>query len=152
MSQYVCTASQLAHYVVDKCTKDGKPVSNLQLQKILYFMQVVFLKNKKEFIFEDEFQAWPYGPVLPKVYSEYSCFGGYPIEQEYDDIPSDLLGEHKEYLDVGIKYLRGKAPWDLVNIAHRSGSPWHTIWNSDNGYKKAIPNGLLVKCSSSDNN
>ena len=46
MSQYVCTASQLAHYVVDKCTKDGKPVSNLQLQKILYFIQAVYCKRR----------------------------------------------------------------------------------------------------------
>lgn len=37
-------AKQLAHYIVDKCTKDNHPVSNLQLQKIMYFLQSVFCR------------------------------------------------------------------------------------------------------------
>ena len=39
-------ALELAKYIVTKCIKDGCPISNLQLQKTLYFIQRQFLKNK----------------------------------------------------------------------------------------------------------
>lgn len=38
-------ALTLAQYVVTKCVHDGCPISNLQLQKILYFIQAAALKK-----------------------------------------------------------------------------------------------------------
>lgn len=32
------TALDMAKYIIDKCTKDRSPISNLQLQKILYYI------------------------------------------------------------------------------------------------------------------
>ena len=37
------TAMDLAKYIVSKCYYDGCPISNLQLQKILYYIQKEFL-------------------------------------------------------------------------------------------------------------
>lgn len=64
------SALKIAKYVIDKCTRDEQPVSNLQLQKILYYIQKTFLKNGTE-AFEDEMEAWQFGPVVPNVYYQY---------------------------------------------------------------------------------
>ena len=40
-------AVHIAKYIINKCTIDQHPISNLQLQKILYCIQRDFLKNDK---------------------------------------------------------------------------------------------------------
>ena len=35
----------LANYIVDKCIEDNTPITNLQLQRILYSVQKDFLKR-----------------------------------------------------------------------------------------------------------
>lgn len=140
---YVCSARDLAHYVVDKCTTEGHPVSNLQLQKIMYFLQSVYCSATGSLLFEEEFEAWPYGPVLSGVYREYSSFGGGLIVRNYDGIDPNILGNAKDFIDQGIETLRGKSPWDLVKTSHAEGSPWSEIWQGGIGYKHRIPNRLI---------
>ena len=38
------SALNIAKYIIDKCTRERYPVSNLQLQKILYYIQREFLQ------------------------------------------------------------------------------------------------------------
>ena len=45
------SALELSKYIVTKCINDGKPISNLQLQKILYYIQRDFL-NKESLHFQ----------------------------------------------------------------------------------------------------
>lgn len=141
------TALRLSHYIVDKCTKDGEPVSNLQLQKILYFLQSVYCRaTRGSLLFPDEFEAWPYGPVLHCVYDEYSCFGGGVIEETYPvfetrlGVSSDVI----KFLDDGIESLRRKYPWDLVRLSHAEGSPWKQVYQNGKGYKQPIPNSMII--------
>ena len=41
------SAVDLSKYIVYKCITDGRPISNMQLQKILYYIQREFLKNDR---------------------------------------------------------------------------------------------------------
>lgn len=143
-------AATLAHYVVDKCTRDGRPVSNLQLQKIMYFLQSVFCRvSSGELLFLDSFEAWPYGPVLSDVYSEYSSFGGRVIEMRYQNVESVLDDNPalKKFIDDGIEDLRTKYPWDLVRLSHAQDSPWACIYDGGRGYKNLIPNNLIIEAA-----
>ena len=40
-------ATELAKYIVTKCTNEDQPITNLQLQKILYYIQKEFLKQAR---------------------------------------------------------------------------------------------------------
>ena len=64
--KFCCDVMRLAKYIVQKCYQDGHPISNLQLQKILYFLQIMYGRSTegKELLFQDDFEAWPYGPVF----------------------------------------------------------------------------------------
>lgn len=48
--------------------EDTDQISNLKLQKLLYYCQGAFLAIKNEKLFEDDILAWTHGPVIEKIY------------------------------------------------------------------------------------
>lgn len=43
-------------------------ITNLKLQKIMFFTYVdYYRKYNEELLFEDQFEAWVYGPVIPEL-------------------------------------------------------------------------------------
>lgn len=60
-------AEDVAAYIINKQVDDGYPISNLKLQKILYFVQAEFLVSKDEPCFDDVIEAWDFGPVVESV-------------------------------------------------------------------------------------
>lgn len=63
--------SDVARFIVRKYIADGNPVTNMKLQKMLYYAWVRYYKQFGEYLFRDDIYAWKYGPVVPKVYREY---------------------------------------------------------------------------------
>ena len=134
-------AKQIAHYIIDKCTHDDHPISNLQLQLILYFLQGNNYRKYGVPLFSDNIYAWPYGPVVPEVYDEFCSNGATPICDLYD--PNELIidDKTKTILDAQIIRYRKKSVWDLVNESHIQGGPWDTVYQ---GYKTIIPKSLIA--------
>ena len=52
------SAMEIAKYIITKCSEDNSPLSNLQLQKIMYYVQREFLQKKNVPLFNDDFYAW----------------------------------------------------------------------------------------------
>ncbi|OOB80282.1 MAG: hypothetical protein BEN19_05755 [Epulopiscium sp. Nuni2H_MBin003] len=52
----------------------GKPITNLKLQKLLYYVQANFLLNKKDICFEEDIIHWTLGPVVKEVYEKFKIF------------------------------------------------------------------------------
>ena len=76
-------AIDLSKYIVTKCIVDGCAISNLQLQKILYYVQKDFLQ--RDFVaFSDDIEAWQFGPVVPVVYYKFCGFGAMPITSTFE--------------------------------------------------------------------
>lgn len=65
----------VARYVINRSYDIGRPVSNLKLQKILYFIQSEFLSDNGYPCFYEEIEAWDFGPVVPEVYYEFKRYG-----------------------------------------------------------------------------
>ena len=115
------SAVELSKYIITKCAMDNKPISNLQLQKILYFIQKEYLQKKGVPAFEDPIEAWQFGPVVPNVYYRFCGYGGMPILSEYT---SDICEEDKKFIDPLVDEKRCLDPWDLVKETHKAGSAW----------------------------
>jgi uncharacterized phage-associated protein len=132
-------AIDIAKYIINKCTTDHHPVSNLQLQKILYYIQKTFLVNGKV-AFEDEIEAWQFGPVVPAVYYRYCGFGAMTISMRYDVTlnSSDTLT-----IDPIIEQKRVLNPWDMVEDTHMEGKAWADIYNNGLGDHQVIPKELI---------
>ena len=96
----ICRAVDLADYIIDKCNKDDMPISNLQLNKILYCIQRHFLKQGT-YAFYDDIEAWCFGPVIPDVYYKYGICGVMPIRPPYpiEKVTIELKKKKKEEKD-----------------------------------------------------
>lgn len=69
-------ALNVANYIINKCIDFGKPISNLTLQKFMYFVHLDFLKKTgKKLITDEEFEAWQWGPTIKRVYDKFRMFG-----------------------------------------------------------------------------
>ena len=85
-------AIDLARYIISKCSKEHCSISNLQLQKILYYIQVEWLSKNNEPLFNNDICAWQFGPVVPDVYYLYNGYGASKILSQYDKNMIDIEG------------------------------------------------------------
>lgn len=115
-------ALPLAGYIVQYCIDRKTPVTNLQLQKILYFVQLQSLKETdfKEPIMEDpQFEAWMFGPVIREVYLTYCLSGAYPIIFQPKDAIVEDSGIPKyvnKVIDLAVKRSLGILLKFLIEI------------------------------------
>lgn len=79
----------IANFIVDQ---NRNKVSNLMLQKILYYVKIYFLVKKDgRNIFNNSMEKWEYGPVIPDVYHEFNNYGSEPI-----NAPQSLFVDEKD--------------------------------------------------------
>lgn len=133
-------ALDIAKYVIGKCTAENCPISNLQLQKILYFLQKKYLVDNGTVLFRDEIQAWQFGPVVPEVYYQYCGFGSMAINMEYN---VNILNDDRKVIDEIVQEKRCKNPWDLVEETHAEGKAWASVYRNGLGNHMIIPLELI---------
>jgi uncharacterized phage-associated protein len=78
------SALQIAKYFVSLVDEEaGDSISNLKVQKLLYYAQGAHLALYDSPLFPESIKAWSYGPVVPQVYHEYKycCAGAIPVER-----------------------------------------------------------------------
>ena len=137
-----CGAKDVAQYIVNYFIDLGKPVSNLQLQKLLYFTWIDYYDKTVKRLFEDPFIAWPLGPVVHEVYCAYSPYGGLPIFDSYDvRLPDDV---DTGVIDGCLEHYADYPAYKLVNKSHRKGGAWDTVYN-EQGKGAIIEAELIVK-------
>jgi uncharacterized phage-associated protein len=74
------TASAVAKYIIKEFQDSGEPITNLKVQKLLYYVQGWHLGLYGVPAFEEDLEAWVHGPVEYGVFQEYQEFsGGSPI-------------------------------------------------------------------------
>lgn len=137
------TAVDVAAYIVYTCAKERHPISNLQLQKILYFIQTYFLQNEHKALFSDDIEAWPFGPVVRDVYYKYCGFGSLDI---YPTVlpQGNFTTKEKQIIDRITAEKRALQPWTLVEETHAKGKAWDIIYQNGEGYKATIPKDVIV--------
>jgi uncharacterized phage-associated protein len=100
-------------------------LSNMKLQKLLYYAQGHHLGSTGQPLFTDDLQAWSHGPVVPNVYRSFRDFGGALIDlPEDDDFRwSDVGPGTTEFLMKVWNTYGGFAAWRLRNMTHAE-APW----------------------------
>lgn len=136
------SAKNIAEYVVDYCNRQGNPVSNLKLQKILYFLWVDYYKQTKTELFPEKFAAWQFGPVVPDIYYEFCEYGGLPITENF----AVQLDDHDHNLiNSIIEHYLPKTARELVSMTHQENTPWYTVYKNGEGARHPIPTELIIK-------
>lgn len=132
-------ALDVADYIVEKCNDLKSSISNLKLQKILYFVQAEFLVAKSQPCFDDEIQAWDFGPVVPSVYFRYKIFGSSNIPWvRQSGITEKLQESDRELVDDIVDQCTKYSAATLVEITHNQ-TPWLEAYNKP-GHNNIISN------------
>lgn len=120
----MATASDVAKYILTLSQpEEGDYVSNLKLQKLLYYAQGFHLALRGRPLFQDSIQAWPHGPVVPGVYHIYKDNGSSAIPIPMDFSRERLTSEERDLLDEVWSVYGQFSAWKLRDMTHEE-PPW----------------------------
>lgn len=97
-------------------------ITNLSLQKALYLAQLFWAGEKKVPLFDDDFEAWDYGPVVKTVYHKFKVYGSSPIKVTFNSEIKDT--EIKEHLKAITSFAAEQSPFRLVELTHQKNGAW----------------------------
>ncbi len=103
---------------------DADSISNLKLQKLLYYAQGCYLAITNEPLFDEDLLAWKHGPVVNEFYQVYKKYGseGIPDNQlESVNIDPQTTGILKQVYSSFGQY----SAWGLRNMTHEE-MPWNS--------------------------
>lgn len=129
---------QDAYYLISKFNNDGKDVTNLQIQKLMYFFESYYMNiyDDVDKLYDCNFCAWAFGPVAIPLYKEFRKFGNDKIEltEENKKEGENISKDKKELLDIIYNAFKETPAIKLVELTHMQGSPWYEVWER-NGRK-----------------
>lgn len=101
----------------------GELITNLKLQKLVYYAQGFHLAIEGTPLFADDIEAWAHGPVVPVLYREYKKYGSglIPVPVEFN--PASIDKEIRDLLDDVYAVYGQFSAWKLRNMTH-SELPW----------------------------
>lgn len=114
---------QAAKYIVFlSYVKKRSSLTPLKLQKILYLAQGWSFVWDDQPLFEEEFEAWQYGPVNTEVYSHFRKYGRGEIP-ECEGCGNLGDQDAKDTLNAVWRDYARYSAFDLVELTH-SQTPW----------------------------
>ena len=143
----MCYAMDVAKYILWYCTQKGAPISNLKLQKILYFAWIDYYNVTATYLFSDNICAWQFGPVVPNVYYNYCQYSNLNIY--INDKP--LVAVDLDVLNIAIDNYRTMTVSALVKKSHQAGKPWYEIYKNGSGNRQIIPFDLIKRLECAEN-
>lgn len=139
-------AIDVAKYATTKCYMDKRPLSNLQLNRLLYYLQISYYKNFGKFLFPDDFEAALFGPIVKTVYLRFCGAGAYDLCLKFPESMDMWEPEEKRFIDKIINERIDEPPWNLVNDISGEGKAWADTFGKDNSGEGIISKKLIVKC------
>jgi len=124
-------ALTITKYFLYKANQEGDLITNLKMQKLLYYAQAWYLVNFGKTLFDDQILAWNLGPVIKSVYDEYKEFRHTPIifEDDSGEILKQFDKEDLNFLDEFYDQFSGYSAHDLVNMSHNE-EPWKKAYKT----------------------
>lgn len=135
-------ARVIANELLTMAWHSDRDFTQLDIQKLCYFMNGHHLVDHGYPMIDTEFEAWRHGPVQKSLYDSFKKFGDGPITElatAFDPIrriaralpeisSNSVQDTIQKYLPL---YLEIPAH-ELVGITHRRGTPWQiTLENAE---------------------
>ena len=123
----------------------GDPITNLKLQKLVYYAQAWYAALNGEPLFAERIEAWVHGPVCPAVYHRFSGYRWNPIAADVamPMLPSAVCDHLREVMAV----YGSMTAVELERLTHQE-DPWLLTRGdlaSDVPSDREIPVGLMAE-------
>lgn len=126
-------ANEIIRLGEESAQEAGELITNLKLQKLLYYEQGYFLAAFGIPLFEEEIEAWMYGPAVPCVYEAYNSHGRLGLthdpsipkpefeNEEQSKMFYDVFDIYSQYSAIGLmRMTHTEDPW--LSVPARKGS------------------------------
>jgi uncharacterized phage-associated protein len=145
----------VANFVLDRSERAGVGLTNLAINKVLYFVHGNFFAHASRSLIREQPEAWEFGPVYREIYRQFRGFEKKPIAtraKRLDPLSGTMVTFDFEFPHEDLRlaipivdfYIRIPV-WKLVELSHIPGGPWHQIWNhsSLSNPGMTIPDNLI---------
>lgn len=133
----------IANLILEEGQLAERAVTNLALQKLLYFAHALFLVERKQPLVSGYFEAWQFGPVHPTVYQSFKSAGDQPITLRAtamnaltgarSEIPTPSDPTIRRHIQRVMMFYGALTPGRLVDISHAKDAPWHFVVENSKG-------------------
>jgi len=120
-SDPTAVVNAIADYLIAECRERGELLTNLKLQKLLYYADAWHLALRDEPLIAENFKAWVHGPVLTSQYHRFKDYKWSPITQEI--AKPELADDIAEFLDEIVDVFGCETAVALELMTHRE-KPW----------------------------
>lgn len=137
------TAAEVSKFLIWTAA-NGRPeepvfLTNLHIQKLLYFVQGWTLAEWDRPMFSDPLEAWTHGPVVRSVWKRYEKFGKRPVEDD-DAGPDGLVGDEREMVSAVWSCYQQYSAIALADMTHED-APWR---NARRGLDPGAPSDRSI--------
>jgi uncharacterized phage-associated protein len=124
--------NQICDYIILRLKRDeDMPLSNIKLQKLLYYVQAwhLALKNGQP-LFDGKFQAWIHGPVNRQIYDRFNPSKYLYSEMSLSDVndinvDKKLTTEEINHINLVLESYAPFSGVELEEMSHKE-EPWIT--------------------------
>lgn len=136
----------VCRYVISYCNHKDYLLSNLKLQKLLYFIQAYFLLSQNQPCFKEVIEAWDFGPVVPEAYDEYKMYGAgaipYVFYDPYAEGEDVIFDYDKEKINLVLDRMALYSSTMLTEATQRQ-KPWKEAYFPLSCQRKIITNEAI---------
>lgn len=154
--RYPYPVGAVANYMIGRALRGPHSISYRKLEQLIYLSAAAYyaVPGNGTKLFREQFEAWPWGPVVPAVYHEFKRYGPAPIRRwstDYDYRGGDFTTHYvsdddqralfaleftwKRYASEPIDYLRH------LTLEHPA--PWIRVWRARRGARPTIPDKFI---------
>lgn len=140
------SAQAVANAFIDRYQRGLIPdLTPMKVQKLLFYTQSWYLRfHNGQPLFDDNFERWRFGPVIPSIYHELKPYGYCPVQRKISGLIQTPNGvqivtpeinendlEAIELIDkIAANYGKYSGP-ELSSLTHAAGAAWSL--GPDNG-------------------
>ena len=131
----------VANFVLDEAERLSIPLTNIDINKICYFLHAEYLAKYELPLVGAKIEAWKYGPVFRELYSEFKSFGDQPITMRAMrinpiaarreicslDSPEPIMNDLRKWSRT---YMRLSTS-QLIELSHIPDGPWDKVFNHE---------------------
>lgn len=111
----------VADYFIRLANEVGSSMTNLRLQKLVYYAQAWSLALRNKALFAEDFEAWVHGPVLRSLWDEHKARRWLSIDKnvEHVDLPQNV----RDFLSEVVQVYFSLDAYELERMTHAE-APW----------------------------
>ncbi|MDR1921108.1 MAG: DUF4065 domain-containing protein [Candidatus Adiutrix sp.] len=134
------------YFIAKNDPREGDRMTNLRLQKLVYYAQGFCLALLNRPLFNEPIEAWRHGPVCEALYHKYKSFGSEPLDTIYKTkreaaqaLKSALKPFAKDEIEVldEVFEVYGQYTASRLRQLSHDTPPW----------QQAFPDGVISKAS-----